>query len=53
LHKAVALIAERRYEAGRLLISTFRLQDHLHTHPVAAWMFRDLLKHLIKSQENN
>ena len=49
LHRAVALIAERQLGAGRLLISTFRLREHLQTHPVAAWMFRDLLKHIIKS----
>lgn len=46
LHKTVALIAERRLGRGRLLASTFRLSQHIATHPVAALMVRDMLSHL-------
>jgi hypothetical protein len=49
LHHAVALIAERRLGNGRLMISTFALQNHLNTHPVAAIMLRDMLVHLGQS----
>ncbi|HMQ33440.1 MAG TPA: glycoside hydrolase family 2 TIM barrel-domain containing protein [Chloroflexaceae bacterium] len=46
LHHTVALIAERRYGAGRLLISTFRLREQLRTHPVAQIMLGDMLAFL-------
>jgi hypothetical protein len=46
LHHTAALVAERRYGSGRLLISTFRLREHLSTHPVAAIMLRDMIAHL-------
>jgi hypothetical protein len=46
LHHAVALVAERRFGNGRLLISTFRLREHLSRHPVAAIMLRDMIEHL-------
>jgi Glycosyl hydrolases family 2, sugar binding domain/Glycosyl hydrolases family 2/Glycosyl hydrolases family 2, TIM barrel domain len=45
IHKAVALVAERQVGAGRLLISTFRLKDHLTAQPVAAVLLRDMLAH--------
>ena len=46
LHHIVALIAERRFGDGRLMISTFRLREHLETQPVAAIMLRDMIAHL-------
>jgi hypothetical protein len=46
IHHSVALIAERRYGAGRLLISTFRLRDHLQANPVAQVMLGDMIQHL-------
>jgi hypothetical protein len=46
LHHAVALVAERRFGNGRLLISTFRLLEQLSQHPVAAIMLRDMIEHL-------
>jgi hypothetical protein len=46
LHHVVALVAERRYGDGRLLISTFRLLEHLDTHPVADIMLQDMVAHL-------
>lgn len=46
IHHAVALVAERRFGGGRLLISTFRLLEHLSNHPVAAIMLRDMIEHL-------
>jgi hypothetical protein len=49
LHHAVALIAERRIGVGRLLISTFRLQEHLETHPIATLMLRDMIAHLART----
>ncbi len=45
IHKAVALVAERQVGAGRVLISTFRLKDHVAKHPVAAVLLRDMLAH--------
>jgi hypothetical protein len=45
IHHTVALVAERRFGAGRLLISTFRLLEH-PSHPVAAIMLRDMVEHL-------
>jgi hypothetical protein len=48
LHHTVALIAERQIAAGRLLISTFQLSQHLHDHPVAHVMLRDLLAYVAR-----
>jgi hypothetical protein len=42
IHKAVALIAERTVGRGKLLISTYRLCEHLSSHPVAAVLVRDM-----------
>jgi hypothetical protein len=53
LHHIVALVAEKRYGDGRLLISTFRLREHLATHPVAAIMLRDMIAHLSKETAVN
>ena len=47
IHHVVGLIAERRFGNGHLLISTFRLREHLATHPVAAIMVRDMIGRLL------
>jgi hypothetical protein len=49
VHHTVALVAERAIDKGRLLISTFRLRDHLGTHPVATIMMRDMIRRLATS----
>jgi hypothetical protein len=49
LHNTVALIAERQIASGRLLISTFQLSQHLHDHPVARVMLRDLLEYVTRA----
>ena len=46
IHHTVALVAERAIDKGRLLISTFKLRDHLGTHPVATIMMRDMIARL-------
>jgi hypothetical protein len=46
LHHTVALIAERRIDLGRLLVSTFRLSGNLRSNPVARIMFNDMLNYL-------
>ena len=51
LHHIVALVAERRFGNGRLLISTFRLRDHMTNNPVAATMLRDMISHLLSKDE--
>jgi hypothetical protein len=43
LHKTTALIAERHHGHGRLLSSTFRLSDHLGSHPIATSMVMDMI----------
>ncbi|MFP5260489.1 MAG: glycoside hydrolase family 2 TIM barrel-domain containing protein [Blastocatellia bacterium] len=48
LHHIVALVAERCYGNGRLLISTFRLLNQKPAHPVAAIMLRDMILHLLR-----
>jgi hypothetical protein len=50
LHHIAALVAERRYGNGRLLISTFRLREQLVRNPVAAIMLRDMIAHLLKDR---
>jgi hypothetical protein len=42
-HHIVALVAERPIDRGRLMICTYRLRDHLGTHPVATIMMRDMI----------
>ncbi|MEN9933886.1 MAG: hypothetical protein RLZZ387_465 [Chloroflexota bacterium] len=49
LHHTVALVAERRYGAGRLLICTFRLRELLRTNPVAQIMVGDMVAHLARN----
>jgi hypothetical protein len=46
VHHVAALVAERRFGQGRLLISTFRLGERLLSQPVAAIMVRDLIAEL-------
>jgi hypothetical protein len=46
LHHTVALIAEQRFGSGHLLVSTFRLRDHLLDQPVARIMLRDMIAYL-------
>jgi hypothetical protein len=46
LHDTVGLVAERRYGAGRLLISTFRLRDQVQGNPVAVIMINDMVGYL-------
>ncbi|HEV7857105.1 MAG TPA: glycoside hydrolase family 2 TIM barrel-domain containing protein [Pyrinomonadaceae bacterium] len=48
IHHTVALIAERRFGNGRLMVSTFQLRQHLLTQPVAAIMLRDMVIHLAR-----
>jgi hypothetical protein len=43
VHHIVALVAERPIDRGRLMICTYRLRDHLGTHPVATVMMRDMI----------
>ena len=43
VHHIVALVAERPIDKGRLMICTYRLRDHLGTHPVATIMMRDMI----------
>jgi hypothetical protein len=42
-HHIVALVAERPIDRGRLMICTYRLRDHLGTHPVATIMMHDMI----------
>jgi len=43
VHHIVALVAERPIDRGRLMICTYRLREHLGTHPVATIMMRDMI----------
>jgi hypothetical protein len=46
VHHIVALVAERPIDKGRIMICTYRLRDHLGTHPVATIMMRDMVRRL-------
>lgn len=46
VHKSTALIAEQRIGQGRLLVSTFRLAEHIGDHPVAGMMLDDMIDYL-------
>ena len=48
VHHVVALVAERPVDRGRLLACTFRLRDHLGTHPVATVMMRDMIERVAR-----
>lgn len=51
LHKPVATIARKRLGRGEVLISTFRLHQHLQTNPLAGWIFKELLDLIQKSEK--
>ena len=46
MHDTVGLVAERRFGAGRLLASTFRLCEQVPGNPVAVIMLNDMIRHL-------
>jgi hypothetical protein len=48
VHHAVALVVERHFGSGRLLISTYHLAEHLQTNPVARIMLNDMLRYLAR-----
>jgi hypothetical protein len=48
VHQVVALVAERPVDRGRLMACTFRLREHLGTHPVATVMIRDMISRLAR-----
>ena len=49
VHHVVALVAERSVDQGRVLASTFRLREHLASHPVATLMMADMIGHLAQT----
>ncbi len=51
VHHAVALIAERRVDAGKLMACTFRLWEHLGQHPVATILLEDMIRHMARRLE--
>jgi hypothetical protein len=51
VHHVVALIAERRVDAGRLMACTFRLREHLGRHPVATILLEDMIRHTAQRVE--
>ncbi|MCS7056701.1 MAG: beta galactosidase jelly roll domain-containing protein [Thermoflexales bacterium] len=50
IHKNAALVAEQRVGRGRMIVCTFRLRDHLASHPVAAVMLRDMVMRLARER---
>jgi hypothetical protein len=48
VHHVVALVAERPVDRGRLLACTFRLREHLGSHPVATIMMRDMIERVAR-----
>ena len=46
VHHIVALVAERPIDRGRVIICTYRLRDHLGSHPVATLMMHDMISRL-------
>src|SRR4029078_10229977 len=48
LHTTVALVGEQHFGSGRLLISTFQLNAHVESNPVASVMLRDMLEYLTR-----
>jgi hypothetical protein len=51
VHHLVALVAERPIDRGRVMICTYRLRDHLGSHPVATLMMRDMIARIAKPPE--
>jgi hypothetical protein len=47
VHHLVALVAERPIDRGRVMICTYRLRDHLGSHPVATLMMDDMIGRLV------
>ena len=50
VHHIVALVAERPIDLGRLMICTYRLREHLGTHPVATIMMRDMIARMARAR---
>jgi hypothetical protein len=48
LHTTVALVGERQFGSGRLLISTFQLNAHVESNPVASVMLSDMLGYVTR-----
>jgi hypothetical protein len=46
VHHIVALVAERPIDRGRVMICTYRLRDHLGTHPVATIMMNEMIRRM-------
>ena len=51
VHHLVALVAERPIDRGRVMICTYRLREHLGSHPVATLMMRDMIERIAKRPE--
>lgn len=51
LHQTVALVAERRFGGGLLLIATFNLSAQLQANPVARIMLGDMIRHLARTPQ--
>jgi hypothetical protein len=51
-HHIVALVAERPIDRGRLMISTYRIREHLGTNPVATIMMRDMIERIAKAPDS-
>jgi hypothetical protein len=49
VHHIAALVAERPIDKGRIMICTYRLRDHLGSHPVATIMMRDMVRRLARA----
>jgi hypothetical protein len=48
VHHLVALVAERPIDRGRLMVCTYRLREHLGSHPVATIMMRDMITRMAR-----
>jgi hypothetical protein len=48
IQKNAALVAELPVGKGRILVNTFRLSEHIFTHPIAAAMLQDMLNYLVE-----
>jgi hypothetical protein len=49
IQKSAALVAEQPLGNGKVLVSTFRLSEHILDHPTAAAMLRDMVVYLAKA----
>jgi hypothetical protein len=50
VHHIVALVAERPIDRGRVMICTYRLRDHLGTHPVATIMMNEMIRRITSAR---